>query len=182
MTQSKNKKVKSNFFILAFIFIVLKPSAFANNVESTGDVLLALIPTATYATTLYLNDEDGQTQFYKSFASNVGATYALKYAVDKERPNGKERSFPSGHTSGAFQAASFIHLRYGFLYSIPAYIGATFVGYSRVDSKNHYTDDVVAGALIGSLSSFYFTTKYKQFEVKPLVFKSAYGLTLSYNW
>jgi hypothetical protein len=32
--------------------------------------------------------------------------------------------------------ASFIHERYGLKYAIPAYVAASFVGYSRVESKS----------------------------------------------
>jgi len=69
--------------------------------------------------------------------------------VDKKRPTGSNQSFPSGHTSAVFQGAAFIHKRYGLKQAAAAYIGATFVGYSRVESDKHFTEDVIAGAALG---------------------------------
>ena len=161
---------------------ILQQSAFAIDTEKAGDILQILIPSVAYGTTLYLNDKEGQNQFYKSFSTNLGITYGLKYSINKKRPNGGKHSFPSGHTSAAFQGASFIHKRYGLKYAIPAYLGATFVGYSRVDCDAHYTSDVIAGAVIGSLSSFYFTTKYNGFEIKPIAINSGYGIGIRTSW
>ena len=105
-------------------------------------------------------------------------THILKYTVQEKRPDGSNnKSFPSGHTSAAFQGAAFIHLRYGIKYAILPYIGATFVGYSRIVSENHYTHDVIAGATIGSFFSWYFSEPYKikNVELKPTVFNSIRG-------
>lgn len=77
------------------------------------------------------------------------ATYSLKYSVDEQRPNGGGQSFPSGHTSMAFMGAEFIRKQYGWGWGVPAYLGASFVGWTRVWSGNHWTRDVVAGAAIG---------------------------------
>ena len=122
-----------------------------------GDILQILIPSLAYGSTFHEEDEEGRMQFYQSFFTNLGITHGLKTIVNKKRPNGGSRSFPSGHTSAAFQGAAFIHERYGWKPAVTAYFCATFVAYSRVESKNHYTEDVIAGAFIGTLSSFYFT-------------------------
>ena len=165
--------------IFLFYITILTHTLFASSSEKIGDALRIIIPATAYGTTLYLDDREGQYQFYKSFATNAVVTYGLKYTVDKERPNGEKYSFPSGHTSFAFQGATFIHRRYGFYYSLLAYVGAVYVGYSRVDSKNHYTSDVIAGALIGSLSSFFFTNEY---QVEALHVENGYGVKISYAW
>ena len=70
-------------------------------------------------------------------------------------------SFPSGHTALAFSGASFIAYRYEKKYAIPAYLLATFVGYSRVYAKKHYWDDVIVGAGIGVLSTLFYTQPLK---------------------
>jgi membrane-associated phospholipid phosphatase len=176
-------KIYTKYKILFLIIIIIFPKLiYATNMKKTGDILQLAIPSIAYGTTLYLDDKQGQNQFYKSFTTNLGLTYGLKYSIVKKRPNGGKHSFPSGHTSSAFQGASFIHQRYGLKYAIPAYIGATYVGFSRVKSKAHYTIDVIAGAVIGSMSSLYFTTKYKGFEIKPIVMNSGYGIGISTSW
>ncbi len=154
-----------------------------NNTGKAGDVLLLLIPAAAYGTAFFLDDKGGKTQFYKSFLTNLGVTLALKFSVNKERPDQSGNdSFPSLHTSATFQSAAFIQKRYGWKYAIPAYAGATFVGYSRVYARKHYVEDVVAGAVIGILSSYYFTTPYKTVTVTPVAGNGFYGLTINKIW
>jgi membrane-associated phospholipid phosphatase len=162
--------------------VILQTSIFAMDTEQAGDMLQIVIPSVAYGTTLYLDDKEGQNQFYKSFGTNLAVTYGLKYSVNETRPNGGKHSFPSGHTSSAFQGAAFIHKRYGLKYAVPAYLAATFVGYSRVECDAHYTKDVVAGAVIGTLSSFYFTTEYNGFKIKPIAMNSGYGIGISRSW
>ena len=102
-------------------------------------------------------------------------TYGLKYGIDKERPDkSNEHSFPSGHTSTTFQSAAFIHKRYGFKYSIPAYALAGFTGFSRINAKKHDGWDVFVGAVIGIGSSYLFTTEYQK-EHLELTFNSEDG-------
>ena len=49
-------------------------------------------------------------------------------------------------------AATFIQQRYGWQYGLPAYVAASYVGYTRVASDQHYLEDVLAGAAIGALA------------------------------
>lgn len=98
------------------------------------------------------------------------ATYTLKYGIDSERPNGGGQSFPSGHTSIAFTGAEFIRKEYGWPWGIPAYAAASFVGWSRVESRNHWTVDVLAGAAIGIFSNhdmLTFNLPFGQLSVAP---------------
>jgi len=172
---------KATLFLILLCSISSNATA-ADNIEKTGDALQILIPAIAYGTTFYLDDNEGRNQFYTSFAATLGITQILKYSIDKKRPNGSDRSFPSGHTSAAFQGASFIHKRYGLKFAIPAYIGASFVGYSRVESNNHYVEDVLAGAAIGIASSFYFSTPYKGFYLRPIAQNGAFGINVSAKW
>lgn len=152
-------------------------------VVNSGSLLRTLIPVVGYGTTFYLHDKEGRSEFYKSFFTNYAATYALKQMFPKTRPNGADdESFPSGHTSVAFQGAAFIHLRYGIKYGVPAYLAASYVGWTRVESDNHYVVDVVAGAALGIASSFIFTKPYHGYVATPLVDNGFYGITISKQW
>ena len=162
---------------ILFIAIVIYTSLHAknDNIERIGDWVQILIPLTGYGSTLYLGDEEGEKEFYKSFLSTFGTTHVLKRTVRKERPDhSDDKSFPSGHTSASFQGATFIHQRYGIKYAIPAYLGATFVGYSRIYADKHDLTDVIAGAIIGSGFSYYFTTPYtfEGVQVQPTVYSS----------
>ena len=164
--------------------LLLAPAAeSASNTEDAGDVLFVLLPVAGFATALIKQDREGQIQFAKAFAANAVVTLGLKTAIDKQRPNGDCcDSFPSGHTSFAFMGATFIERRYGRKYGVPAYAAATFVAYSRVDSDKHYVEDVVAGAAIGYLSSYFFTSRYPNVSITPIAQRDFAGVTFSMQW
>ncbi|MFP4105789.1 MAG: phosphatase PAP2 family protein [Phycisphaerae bacterium] len=76
-------------------------------------------------------------------------TLSLKYATQRESPNGDEIGWPSGHTSSSFCLAAVMYEHYGPTVGVPLYAFAAFVGYERLDARNHDFSDVVAGALIG---------------------------------
>jgi hypothetical protein len=80
---------------------------------------------------------------------NGALTLALKGMAHTESPNGDENGWPSGHTSSSFCFASVLHRHYGPWVGIPLYLGAAYVGYERIDARNHDFHDVISGALIG---------------------------------
>jgi membrane-associated phospholipid phosphatase len=127
------------------------------NLEVAGDVLQILVPLAAYSMSVKNDDAEGTGQFYRSAAATLLITHGLKRSIDAPRPNGGRYSFPSGHTSAAFMGAAFVHARYSLEAAWPAYLAATLVAHSRVASQHHHTADVVAGAALGVVSSFYFT-------------------------
>jgi len=143
-------------------------------------MLLIGIPLAALAATFFVHDEAGSDRapapsplnlhfdadtilrmngsprhdLMLAMGRTLAATYTLKYSVDEERPNGADsHSFPSGHAAVTFAGAEFIRKEYGWWWGVPAYTLASFVGYSRVKAKDHYTADVLTGATIGVLSN-----------------------------
>ncbi len=178
------KLIKASAAVLICILLAPLQHAMASDrAENASSLLRTLIPTVAYGTTFYLHDSDGRTQFYKGFFSNLAITYSLKKTVTKTRPNGNDNeSFPSGHTSVAFQGAAFIHRRYGLKYALPAYLGSSYVAWNRVDSDHHFTIDVLAGAAVGMASSFIFTQPYKGFVVTPVASNGFYGVGISKQW
>lgn len=153
-----------------------------DKVEVAGDVLRFVLPGTAAGLALGLEDNEGLFQFGKSAALTLGATYALKYTIDEERPDGGSRSFPSGHTSISFSSAEFLRKRYGWQYGLPAYAVAAFVGYSRVEADKHYTHDVLAGAALGVVSSYLFTTPYPGWNVQIEADAGYCGVGLSHQW
>ena len=122
-------------------------------VRTSGDVLAFVTPVASLTTVLVLQDWKGLKQ--------GGMTYALKYLIKKERPDGSDKhSFPSMHTSVSFTGAAFIQRRYGWKWGIPAYAIASYVGWSRTYAKKHDWWDVVAGAALGAGSAYIFTRPF----------------------
>jgi len=168
-----------------FIGILISTLTYAkSNTEQAGDILTLLIPAVAFGATVATDDSVGEIEFLKAYGSTAAVTQILKYTVRAPRPNNPDSvtSFPSGHTSSAFSGATFIHKKYGIGYAIPAYIGAIYTAYSRVEAEKHYTKDVIAGALIGIGFSWYFTTPYKNLQITPTVDKDAYGVQFNYKW
>ena len=175
-------------FIITFCSVALlltaAPSQANDDIEKAGDIMLAIVPAAAYGLTFKSDDNDGRKQFYKSILSTAAITYGLKKTVSRKRPNNKDReSFPSGHTSLTFSSAAFMQKRYGWKYGLPAYAAASFVGWSRLDSDNHHVEDVIAGALIGTVSAYCFTTHQKgNVHATPFVEEKTYGLMINGEW
>ncbi len=129
----------------------------ADAVSRVGDVGAILLPVGAAGGAILAKDHRGLGQLAEAYASAMAVVYVLKPLVDRTRPDGGHLSFPSAHAASAFAGAAFLHRRYGWRYGIPAYAVASFVGYSRVESKRHYTSDVVAGAAIGIAANLVFT-------------------------
>jgi membrane-associated phospholipid phosphatase len=161
------KNRQSIFFLVTVSLLTTAPVHAIDPTERIGDVLAyGLLPLATAGTTLYLRDWNGTLQLGESALLNGAATAILKYTVRERRPNGEDNlSFPSSHTSFACVWAEFMRKRYGWKFGAPMYLLAAFVGYSRIESNNHYFHDVAAGAVIGFASSFLFTKPYHGMKV-----------------
>ncbi len=99
-------------------------------------------------------------------AINFGMTQLIKYSINRDRPyttypdiipksSEGSPSFPSGHTSSSFAAATSLSLMYPKWYVIgPSLLWAGSVGYSRMYLGVHYPSDVAAGALLGAGSAW----------------------------
>ncbi len=64
-------------------------------------------------------------------------------------PTPSEFSFPSGHTSSSFAAASVFYKHLPKKFGVPAVILAGLIGFSRLYVGVHYPTDVIAGVLMG---------------------------------
>ncbi|MFC4739887.1 phosphatase PAP2 family protein [Flavobacterium ponti] len=170
---------KSYIALILFIFTSFNCEAQQSTaIEKGGDLLLYALPMSAIATTIIKKDPKGSKQFALGFLVNGVTTEGLKYLVKKERPNGTNfKSFPSGHTSITFQSAAFLQKRYGWKFGIPAYVLASYTGFSRIESKNHYFIDVLAGAAIGIGSSYIFTTKYTK-DIQVSIQRDDLGTTI----
>ena len=147
-----------------FLLLLFCGNSYAtkSDIESAGDITMLSLPALTLYKIWQEPEQKKLLPFIKSNAANLAMTYALKYSTQKPRPDKSDNlSFPSGHTSTSFNSAAFIHFNYGFQQALPYYIAATFVGYSRVVANKHYTEDVIAGALVGYYSAKWFAQPIK---------------------
>ena len=142
---------------------------FARRITPLGghDAVLASI--ALFGTGFVLHDERLRGAGRDSLESEVVAamlvTPALKRAFGRSRPfldegtyhfepargnSDAHESFPSGHATNAFAAATAIAGHYNsWIVPTIVYSIATGVSVSRVNDNVHFPSDVVAGALIG---------------------------------
>jgi len=128
--------------------------------ELYGDIFQFAIPLYALGFTIFKADREGTRMFLKSYGYTMGSTYAIKYAVNAERPNGGGQSFPSGHAASAFAGAWFLQARYGWKQGVPALILAGLVGWSRVEAKAHWPIDVYGSALLSLGITFAITKPY----------------------
>jgi membrane-associated phospholipid phosphatase len=141
----------------AAVIFSASPLRAGDTLTTYGEIAQIAIPAAAVSVAALKSDGDGLLQFGATSAVTMGITYALKYSLDRERPDGGGQSFPSGHTASAFMGASYLHYRYGWEYGLPAYAAAAAVGYSRVEADKHHWEDVIAAAVIANLSAYVFT-------------------------
>jgi membrane-associated phospholipid phosphatase len=171
--------------------------------ESSGDALLVGLPIAALGLTFMLTTADdsaaGSNHSSHGFGSIGGFDFvhmtgsprhdlglallrtevvslALKGAIDEERPNGNPHSFPSSHTSLTFSAAEFIRKEYGWGWGLPAFAAASYTGWTRLETDEHWWQDVAAGAVIGVMSNHDFS-EFGRFSLRPalLGFTSRYS-------
>lgn len=172
--------------IIFLITMSISLCAFAlsnDDAGTSGDVLQLAMPAAAWGLTFANGDKDGRIEFYKAFAANIGATYALKASIKEERPDHSgDDSFPSSHTTMAFQSAAFLQMRYGWEYGAPAYALAAYTGWTRLAVDEHHLHDVTYGAAIGTLSSYLFTKKFDGAVVTPYSDGKVFGISVSKSW
>jgi len=82
---------------------------------------------------------------------SMGISTIAKFSFRRERPDGGNFGFPSGHATAAFTAAGVLTTFYGWKAGVPSYALASLVSISRVDSYKHFLSDVVMGAVLGTV-------------------------------
>jgi hypothetical protein len=115
-------------------------------------------------------------------------TVGLKAAVRSDSPNGDAWGWPSGHTSSTFTLATVLAEEYGPWVGVPLFGFASYVGYERIDARNHDFSDVISGALIGmavghAVANRHQTLHVAGFEVLPYASgQGGAGLALVKQW
>lgn len=95
-------------------------------------------------------------------------------------------SFPSGHTTVAFAAATVFALEYKDKPLIPivAYSAATMIGLSRITENKHWITDVFVGAALGYLSGKQVVNNYHRYSKlkAPGQKKNTISFNLQYSY
>jgi membrane-associated phospholipid phosphatase len=106
-------------------------------------------------------------------------TDGLKLATNRTRPDGRDYSFPSGHTSSAFATAAVLQGHFGWKAGVPAYLISTYVASSRLANYRHFATDVLFGAGIGLASgrAVTFQPRGHAITVAPSITLHSIGIT-----
>ena len=105
--------------------------------------------------------------FFEALALTQGITLGLKLAVQRQRPDGSNYSFPSGHAALFFAMAMVIYF-YNKKWGLWFFGAAILMGLSRIIAGVHYPTDILGGAIIGTLTAwavFYFAKKLQPFFI-----------------
>lgn len=108
----------------------------------------------------------------------VVGVQGLKYAFNETRPDGGDRSFPSGHATTAFFGATLLAKEFGDQYpliAIGGYALASSTALLRLANNKHWASDVFLGAGIGIVSAEIASYLY------PLI-KSKMGKSTAWNF
>ena len=108
-------------------------------------------------------------------------TGSIKHAVRRNRPDGGEFSFPSGHTSVTFATATVLQRHFGWKAGLPSYAVAAYVAASRVHVKRHFASDVAFGAALGIVAGRTVTIGRgpARFAVSPMMSANAAGVSFA---
>lgn len=128
-----------------------------------------------------IEDSDGLQMAARSVDSVVTSSLAaevLKKTTREQRPDGSgHSSFPSGHATAAFAAAT-MQSEYHPIQTPAWMIGASLIAASRVKLHRHYVHDVVAGALLGAGTSELELYSRKGLLLFPIIEPESHSIAL----
>jgi len=169
----------------AMLSMSAAPALAGDGVKTAGEILRIALPVAAGGFSLYREDYDGLLQLGVSELFAEGTSLILQHFIHEQRPDKSDyKSFPSDSAAVSFSAASYLQIRYGWDYGLPAYALAAFVGYSRVEADKHHWGDVLAGALLGWAASEITTVRYQNFRINatPGYSETPLGFSVSATW
>jgi membrane-associated phospholipid phosphatase len=145
-------------------------SAYWKFTSASTYFISAAVPVGLLITGISKKDAKIKARAYEIFgaiAIELIVSETMKETIKRRRPaesypldifpyrNVYGRAFPSGHTSLAFATAASLSLQCKKWYvTVPAYLWASSVGYSRIYLGVHYPSDVLAGAAVGIGSAY----------------------------
>jgi len=139
-----------------FLALILAFSLSSKKIEKLGDTYQIVLPVLALGCSAVNGQAvDFFVRYWVQWGVVHGSKNALGEAKINERPNGKYRGMPSGHTATAVLGAS--NLVHECLTGSPWVKGvviltAGFVGGSRIEAEAHTIWQVLAGALVGWLT------------------------------
>src|SRR5919112_494129 len=116
-----------------------------------------------------------------------GLTQLIKVAVRRHRPihpdggSNPGYSFPSGHATVTFAAATVLQQHLGWKAAVPTYLVASYVAMSRLHDNRHFASDVAAGAAEGIIIGRSVTWHGRNYYASPMLVPKGAGVMVSVN-
>lgn len=162
----KNEKIKTTTLLATQSYI-------------TSGVMAEVIKLLTHRDRPYRSDplaKDPEPTFHGPFYKRPSTVYSKTLGS----------SFPSGHTTAAFAAATVYAMEYRDRPLIPilSYSAATLIGLSRITENKHWATDVLTGAALGFLTGRQVVNNYHRYaKIKaPRMKKNTVTFNLQYNY
>jgi membrane-associated phospholipid phosphatase len=149
-------------------------SDFADKFFKPGEVLGELPTLLSVATITYavgrIKDQPRVSHMgmdlIQALAISELITQSLKYATQRERPDGSgNNSFPSGHAADTFAFATALERHLGWRFAVPGYIFSSYVAISRLPANRHWLSDAVFGSAVGIIAGRTVTRHGREFPV-----------------
>jgi membrane-associated phospholipid phosphatase len=121
----------------------------------------------------------------EAFLISEGIAQSVKLAVRRPRPpelDGTQShtySFPSGHATLTFAAATVLQQHLGYRAAIPTYLVASYVAMSRLHDNRHYASDVIFGAATGIMIGRSVTWHGRNFYASPMLVPGGGGIMIA---
>lgn len=151
------------------------------NANQSSDNLREILAIEWVSSIIFLEENKIETLFtdFVIVQSNFAITDKLKEETHRDRPQGAgaTNSFPSAHTSSSFAYAHLVNSHWDHVlrgkndvkYLEVEYFNnflASLVGWSRLEANQHYPSDVLAGAALGELISYWMLSWPKKIHIR----------------
>jgi membrane-associated phospholipid phosphatase len=88
-------------------------------------------------------------------------------------------SFPSGHATTTFAAATVLQQHLGYKAGVPTYLIASYVAASRLHDNRHFASDVIFGAATGIVIGRSVTWHGRNFYASPMLVPDGAGIVIA---
>lgn len=124
------------------------------NWDKLSTVLSVGAPVVAGFNSWRIGDDEGVKDLGLSLFGTLVVDEAIKNVRHERRPDGSGNdSFPSNHAAISFATARYVDIRYSGSGADFYYAAAVLTSYARVQARQHYWKDTIAGGGIGILMS-----------------------------
>jgi membrane-associated phospholipid phosphatase len=171
----------------------MQGSGFADNFFIPGKFIgssytIGAAAVTTYLVGRHIHSDRGKhlgMDLMESTILSEAITQLVKVAVRRERPiapDGTQASgysFPSGHATVTFAAATVLQQHLGWKAAVPTYLVASYVAMSRLHDSRHWASDVMFGAADGIIIGRSVTWHGRNYYASPMLVPKGAGVMVS---